>query len=415
MDARRFAHSSCHRLVCFAGVLLLLAIGGFASRAASAQSYLPAINIGTAALISPSSADSYYGSGSTSSDGLSGLTGTETPTPPEIVNLAAALKNDPDLIYRYVHNNIRNTWTYGLAKGALGAEIDKNGTDFDQAELMVALLRQAGFSTSYIAGTIVLNQTQFSAWTGITNALPACQLLSGGGIPAAINGTGNTACSTFGASTPVSSVQMAHVWIQVTIPGSHAAGCSASDVCAFDPSYKAYTWKTGIPLATAMGFTSGAPLSAATSGMQSGTDPSGAPWVSQLNANSLNSALSGYGSNLASYIQSNSLQGAQMEDITGGGVIAADYSTIRQSALPYADPSPPYQPHVWTPPTDTARYNAIPNQYRSTLASQGFIRQYNSDGTYYDARMFNVTFYADEIYGRRALGRDGFHAERDQP
>jgi RHS repeat-associated protein len=370
---------------------------------AQAQTYLPSIKIGTAALISPSAANTYYGSSATSTDGLSALSGMETPVPPEIVALARALKDNPDLIYQYVRNNIQTVWMYGLQKGALGAEIDKSGTAFDQAELMVALLRQAGYTTSYIAGTVVLSPSQFQAWTGITGELAACQLLSSGGIPATIDGTATTACSAFSSSAPIStSVQMAHVWVQVTIPGS----ACASNLCVFDPAYKPYTWKSGVPFATAMSFSTGTPLSQATSGMNSGTDPgSGTPYVNTLNASALNTQLQTYASNLLSYIQTNNLQGDQIEDIISGGVIVPDNSTLRQTSLPYADPSPPYSPHSWTPPSDVARYNAIPDQYRTTLRTMGLMRQFPPDYPYsgnpYDDTMFNVTFFADEIYGRR--------------
>src|SRR5258706_3808970 len=86
---------------------------------APAHAYLPAVKIGTASLIAPSAANTYYGNGTTHTNGL-GTTGR----PPEIVALARALKN-PDLIYEYVRNNIDVVWEYGLQKGALGASIDR--------------------------------------------------------------------------------------------------------------------------------------------------------------------------------------------------------------------------------------------------------------------------------------------------
>src|ERR1700760_128347 len=117
------------QLLCVA-VLAICAIA-----AGPANAYLPSVKIGTAALISPSAANAYYGSGTTSSDGLSNYTGVETPAPPEIIELERALRGDPQLIYQYVANNIQTVFMYGLQKGALGAEIDKSGTPFDQAEL----------------------------------------------------------------------------------------------------------------------------------------------------------------------------------------------------------------------------------------------------------------------------------------
>ncbi|MBV8798617.1 MAG: hypothetical protein JO208_02235, partial [Alphaproteobacteria bacterium] len=390
-----------------AGILAAGILAALGADPCSATTYLPSIRIGTAALVSPNSADAYYGQwGDTSTDKLKTYTGVDTPTAPEIVELARALKNDPDLIYQYVENNVQTVWMYGLQKGALGAEIDKSGTPFDQAELMVALLGQANITASYVAGTIKLDQTGFYNWTGITSALAACQLLSGGGIPATINGINNSACSAFSSTDTVSAVRMAHIWVQATISGSHSSGCSSGDVCVFDPSYKSYNWKPGIDLASAMGFVSGDSYQAATSwaNYKSGTDVSGAPWASTLNASGtggLNAKLQSYAAALLSSIQSQHLQGMQMEDLIGGGVITPVTTSVRQASLPYADPSPPYPVHVWTP---SSRYNAIPDQYRTTFETKGFMTHY-SDLEHgcnpSDALMFDPTFYVDEIYGRR--------------
>ena len=110
--------------------LICAAVLGVAG--ASAQTFpppnpptLPMVTIGTAALMSPTSAATYYGSSTTSTDGLAAITGTPTPTPPEIIEMARALKFNVDLIYQYVRNNIQVSWMYGLQKGALGALIDK--------------------------------------------------------------------------------------------------------------------------------------------------------------------------------------------------------------------------------------------------------------------------------------------------
>jgi RHS repeat-associated protein len=385
--------------------------------------YLPSIKIGTAALISPTAADGYYGTSTQSTDGLAAIinNSTETPVPPEITELNRALKMNVDLIYQYVHNNIQTVWMYGLQKGALGAEIDKSGTPFDQAELMIALLRQAGYTTSYIAGTVSFNNAQFSAWTGITNARAACQLLANGGIPAKVNATSDAACSSISAGIQVSTVEMAHIWVRVTM-----SGCSPSAFCVFDPSYKTYNWKTGVNLASAMSFTSGDPLHDATTGggYTSGTDTSGATWGNSYNAagsGGLNTALQSYSTHLLAYIKSNNLQGAQIEDIVGGNVLVPDNSILRQATLPYADTSAPYLPHVWTPAAnDAARYNAIPDQYRTTFSVEGISSQYTSGGGQQDVEMFTQipSFFADEIYGRRLtietdFTRAGIHVQPD--
>src|SRR5947209_5745754 len=58
---------------------------------------------------------------------------------PELTELARALRNDPDLIYQYVHDRVQYTPIYGSSKGALGALLDSKANDFDQSSLMVAL------------------------------------------------------------------------------------------------------------------------------------------------------------------------------------------------------------------------------------------------------------------------------------
>jgi transglutaminase-like putative cysteine protease len=112
-------------------------------------------------------------------------------TDPEIVELARALKGDPDLIYEYVYNNIETLPQYGSLKGSLGALLDGKGTAFDQAELMVALLQQAGVPASFVLGGIDLTAAQLTNWLGVDNALGSVDFtLGSGGFPATITSSG---------------------------------------------------------------------------------------------------------------------------------------------------------------------------------------------------------------------------------
>src|SRR6185503_9277139 len=176
-----------------------------------------------------------------------------------------ALKGNVDLIYQYVRNNIEIDWMYGLQKGALGALIDKSGTAFDQADLMVKLLRQSGYTASYVSGTITMSGAQFYQWSGIQDSNAACQLLASGGIPASIDGVTSTACAT-GSGAAISNITLSHIWVKVNIPGS-----SCASACLFDPSYKPHALPTSIPLLAATGMTAGQPLTKATTGMDTGT------------------------------------------------------------------------------------------------------------------------------------------------
>src|SRR5687768_90000 len=100
---------------------------------------------------STSTANTYYSSSTTSTREFWGPD-PAADRPVELKELARALRGNVDLIYEYVHDNVRTEFMYGLKKGGLGAMIDQSGTPFDQAHLMVELLREAGYSARYKVG-----------------------------------------------------------------------------------------------------------------------------------------------------------------------------------------------------------------------------------------------------------------------
>ena len=72
--------------------------------------------------------------------------------PASVAELARALRHDVDLIYEHVRNNVEYVPLWGVKKGAFGAILDNQGTAFDQAALMVELLRQSGYTANYVVG-----------------------------------------------------------------------------------------------------------------------------------------------------------------------------------------------------------------------------------------------------------------------
>ena len=344
----------------------------------NAHAAMDSVRIGTAALIAPSTANSSFPTNQDSTHTNSiGTTGR----PDEIVELARALRNDPDLIYEFVRNNVNTVWMYGLQKGAVGAIVDKSGTPFDQAHLMVELLRQAGHtSAAYKVGTITLNGTQFQQWTGITSAAAACQLLSSGGIPANINGSTNvTNCTTLSGS--VTTVILAHIWVSVSISGGPYL---------FDPSYKPYDFKTGVNLNTAASFTAGAAMTQSGTGMSSGT-ASGVPFRASLGMEELYDLIEGYADNLLGHINTNFPAG-EVDDLVGGRSIVRFVTPpggLRQTTLPYSGSN---VHRTWSA--------EVPDQYRTSLQVQ-VTKGHCTNGTY--PTIIDHTFYADDIYARRLV------------
>jgi len=377
MTTKLAAFRNC-KWIAFMGVVL----GALLAETANATTYLPSVTIGTAPLVSTNT--TYYSDqGTVHTDGLAGAgTGNGlcpgTRCPPEIIEMARALKNNVDLIYDYVHNNIETVWMFGVQKGALGALIDKSGTPFDQAMLMVELLRTAGYTAGYKIGKVVFSDdVAFSAATGIHSANSACQLLSSGGIPAKVNGTSPSTCNY--SPDGITAIEFSHAWVWVQINGT---------IYQFDPSFKPCTWKNPAPGLPAL--TSGAALTAATSTMTSGTKPTGVPYVQNLSAPGLAGVIQNYADSLLSFINT-SLPSGELDDLIGGGTITPGYtaqSPLRQSSIANHTPSADW----CTPP----EHCDIPNAYRTTLRVVA-----DKDLNPGSVHICDKTFYVDEIYGRR--------------
>lgn len=344
------------------------------------------VKIGTANLISPTAARTYYDGLPTASTFTNSVlvSGQPVHNAPhaEITALARALRNDPDLIYAYVRNTVDTTFTYGVGKGAMGTIVDRNGTAFDQAQLMVLLLRAAGKTASFKSGTITLDAAQFTAWTGIARADAACRLLANGGIPGVVNGLTTADCNY--GSANVSSVTMAHVWVIANISGTDYV---------FDPAYKPYTVKTGVDVRAIAGLTAGQPLQDASSGSETGTN-SGVAFVRSLNAAGLNSRIQTAANNLQTHVDALQVvvdgrtQSGELEDLIGGRqIVEIPTSTaLRQTALPYTSSVT----HSWT---------NVPDAYRASVTVQ--ITKVSPS----DASVFNTiadrVLYFDDIYGRK--------------
>jgi RHS repeat-associated protein len=286
--------------------------------------------------VTPEEADAYYNNVSPmGAQALAPLDITPmaaTTATPEISALARSLKNDPKLIYEYVRNNVDYVPYFGSLKGATLTFLDGSGNDFDQASLMISLLRASGYTAQYVYGTITIpasgdvNQKDMQHWLGVdANDTIISTVLTNGGIPRSKSG---------------SNWLVDRVWVQATILGTNYL---------FDPAFKPHTATQGINLQTAMGYNKSALLSAA--GGTVGTD-----YVQNLNEASLKSTLDGYTLNLANYIKAN-YTNAKTSDIIGGSAIVPQILTSLPTSLDFSN-TPQY---YWTD---------IPSTYIHTVRIQ---------------------------------------------
>ncbi|MDX2105631.1 MAG: RHS repeat-associated core domain-containing protein [Candidatus Melainabacteria bacterium] len=275
-------------------------------------------------------------------------------SPASIAELARALKNDADLIFYHVYNQVEYYPTYGLQKGSLGALIDGIGNPWDQASLLVDLLREAGYTADFVFGDIDLSNDEIAAWLGTdsSNIFLASSVLTNGGIPNEAYWTGTAWRIT-----------LSHIWVKVEIDSTDYV---------LDPSYKSYTNIASIDLEAAMDYNQGNLLTAADTGATHGTADL---WIQDVNEAGIKTELEGYASNLIDWIKTNNPT-ASLDEILGGKRINEIYSPVRQTSLPYESG----EPEDWM---------TIPNEYRITMQID------------YSAASIDETFYADEIYGKR--------------
>ena len=286
--------------------------------------------------------------------------------PASIAELARALKNDPDLIYEYVRNNIEYYPMWGVHKGAVGTILDNRGTAFDQAALMVSLLRQAGYTASYVKGRINLTAAQIQEWLGVdtSNVCAVLNLLANGQVPVDPNGIVATAAGSCpGSTAALVSIKIDHVWVKAIIGGT---------AYYFDPSYKPHTFKTGIDVAATVGYVASTYLSSAKTGATVTAN-----YVQGINRTNIRNNLTAYANTLATYLRSNNPT-AQLDDVVGGMAITPHGGgALRQTTLPYQDTSVALT--EWT--------GDIPANYKPTLR----IRY----------RTIDKTYTSDALYGHR--------------
>jgi RHS repeat-associated protein len=268
-----------------------------------------------------------------------------------ITELARALKHDVDLIFECVHNNIEWLPTFGTQKGATGALIDGFGNSFDQADLMISLLRESGYTADFQIGELELSEVDAAAWLGTdVNIFAASNLLADGGIPNEAFWTGTNWV-----------LRLTHVWVKVNIGGIDYV---------FDPARKSYVSTLGIDLDTAMGYSESTFLSQARSGATIAAD-----YVQNIHRANLRSELDDYTLNLVSWLKSNK-PNASIDDVLGGRTIVPISGAVRLTSLPYLRPG--------TTPT---AWSAIPNSYKATLR------------VLYDT--IDQTFFSADVHGKR--------------
>ena len=280
--------------------------------------------------------------------------------PAEISALARGLGNDADHIYTFVHDSIDYEVGYGVNKGALGCLLDGRGNAFDQVELMVALLRAAGYTASIVHGTIELTGEQASNWLGVDNEVGAVRgILGAAGVPA------STSPETGGGE--LSWVTISHVWVQVEIDGA---------AYVFDPAFKEHTYTSALDYASFMTFDQDDLLSRVGGETHTADDTAADDYsyTEGISRPELLARIALMATRLKEHIDEN-LPQATITDVVGGRAINPASEQVRQTILPYVDS----ENAVWQ--------DDIPNQFHTIVTMQ--------------AGGVNVAMRSRDFYARR--------------
>ena len=287
---------------------------------------------------------------------------SDVDTAPEALkSLVRGLDNDPERIYAFVHDNIRYTALFGDVKGAGATLTDRSGNSFDQASLMIAMLRQAGFTANYVYGTIRLTPEETLSWLGTNRVATLLRLLPSAGIP----------CRVYAYSAEqLAYLDVDHVWVKVNIDGTDYA---------FAPALKEHIHYSGIDLKTVTGFDTTQFVNSALTGTSTG-----ATWIQNVSKTNISSRLSTMAMNLVDHVRT-TLPDATLNEIIGGSEIIKSTEAPRRESLPCQQ-------------SITAEWTQIPDSFKTTLRIQH--------------RGIDQTFYSSDIYGKRLTL---FYNDTNQP
>lgn len=133
----------------------------------------------------------------------------ETMLNDELIALAHSFSS-PAEAYEYVYNNINFESYINSRRGAVGAYELKRGNDFDQASLLIGLLREMGYPAVYAKGTALISRQQAADLMALEDFDNASLMISSSGRNANIlNFEDGTSC-----------VKMDEVFVRVYVPAS---------------------------------------------------------------------------------------------------------------------------------------------------------------------------------------------------
>lgn len=243
---------------------------------------------------------------------------------PEIIAKAQELGNNPVKIFEYVKNNFFFEAYYGSLKGAHETLLEQAGNDFDQASLLLALLRVSNISARYVYGTVEIPIERMKKWLGVENENVVGDILASNGIPVSLIQEGGK----------ISKARLEHVWIEAWVTYDNYRGHPNSQNkiwIPLDPSFKQVRYTRGPDLKQIMNFDPNAFMNEL---MANSTYSTTDYYVSSVSESFIQQKLEEYQNNLQNYVTTN-MPDAKPQDLIGKFNILYEKLGILPATLPY--------------------------------------------------------------------------------
>lgn len=247
---------------------------------------------------------------------------------------------NPTKIYNWVRNNINYEPYYGSFKSADQTLLEGAGNDFDQASLLISLMRVCNISAKYAYGTVEIPADQAANMVGASDAKMAATILATQGIPVKTVMSGGT----------VKAIQMERAWVEAFIDyfpswGARHKQGSEDTWISLDSAFKQYTYKQGMDMYAQMGF-------------------NGEDFLMSYIADTRDiMAYQDYGARLVDFIDAN-YPDATIDQVFGASDIKSTKTIVKQE-FPYLLGTLPYKTIV-----KAAQFSQVPPSKDYTIAIQ---------------------------------------------
>ncbi|HYK74647.1 MAG TPA: transglutaminase domain-containing protein [Pseudoneobacillus sp.] len=302
----------------------------------------------------------------------------ETKLTSKIKELADSLKT-PVKIYEYVKNNIDFVPYYGSRKGATGTLHQMTGNDYDQASLLISMLRYKDIPARYVNGTVQVPIEKVKSWTGAPTPEAAIKVISSLGIPTVSLVSGGK----------IIGARFEHTWVEAYVPYENYRGIGAKKGkkiwVPLDPSFKQYKVEKGLDILEITGVSEEQIVDAF---KMKGNESIYGSSISNLDISDLSSFIDGSTEKIEQYIADHHLEDTDAKELIGGKRIIPENLGLLPVTLPYKTV------------TVLSETNTIP---LSSSEKIGFSIKgndpFNLNFTGEDD--FHVEFRAVELYGKR--------------